>query len=340
MRFLKIAIISVITLASVNVVQAQRVSKAGTSAAQFLRIPVGARSVGIGLATTASANDLSAMYWNPAMIAEVRQPGVMAEFADWLVDLNHSYLAIAIPASSKSTIGFSINALTMGEFEETTLQNPEGTGRTFTAFSYAVGVTYSHFLFETFAIGGTVKYINETIWNTAASTLAFDVGTIFTTPFKGLRFGASVTNAGGRMQMQGDDLLINTQQLQNSSGEYNPDAYLRTDPFDLPLQLKIGFAYDAVNNESVRASFYLDGTNPSDNKQSISIGTEIGLLKDVIQLRAGLPELGLEDRVTTFTAGVGLNYALSDKLGFNVGYAYQDYQFFGGTNRMTVTINF
>ena len=44
------------------------VSKVGTTAAQFLKIGVGARAIGMGGAFVAVADDATAIYWNPAGI--------------------------------------------------------------------------------------------------------------------------------------------------------------------------------------------------------------------------------------------------------------------------------
>ena len=41
-------------------------TKVGTTVAQFLKIPVGARAQGMGSAFVAVANDATAIYWNPA----------------------------------------------------------------------------------------------------------------------------------------------------------------------------------------------------------------------------------------------------------------------------------
>ena len=51
---------------------AQEVKKVGTSAATFLRIPVGARAASMGEAYTSISNDASAMFWNPGGIARVK----------------------------------------------------------------------------------------------------------------------------------------------------------------------------------------------------------------------------------------------------------------------------
>ena len=44
--------------------------RAGISAFQFLKIGVGARGVAMGESFVASANDVSALYWNPAGLAQ------------------------------------------------------------------------------------------------------------------------------------------------------------------------------------------------------------------------------------------------------------------------------
>ncbi len=52
-------------------VEGQTLSKSGTTAAQFLKIGVGARAIGMGGAFAATADDITAMYWNPAGLARV-----------------------------------------------------------------------------------------------------------------------------------------------------------------------------------------------------------------------------------------------------------------------------
>ncbi|RIK54073.1 hypothetical protein DCC62_32005, partial [candidate division KSB1 bacterium] len=47
--------------------------RAGTAMAQFLKIGVGGRAVGMGEAFVALANDASALYWNPAGIAQMNK---------------------------------------------------------------------------------------------------------------------------------------------------------------------------------------------------------------------------------------------------------------------------
>ncbi|MBU4443884.1 UPF0164 family protein, partial [bacterium] len=67
------SIVLVIVLICVKVLFAGfgGIAKVGTTAAQFLKIPIGTRAMGMGSAFVSVANDATALYWNPAGIAEM-----------------------------------------------------------------------------------------------------------------------------------------------------------------------------------------------------------------------------------------------------------------------------
>ena len=50
----------------------QGVSKVGTTGAAFLEIGIGARAVAMGNAFVGTANDVTALYWNPAGLAGIQ----------------------------------------------------------------------------------------------------------------------------------------------------------------------------------------------------------------------------------------------------------------------------
>ncbi|MEK9138460.1 MAG: PorV/PorQ family protein, partial [Bacteroidota bacterium] len=187
---------------------AQKVTKVGTTAAKFLSIPVGARALGMGGAFVAVANDASAMYWNPSGLASITQSEAVFAHANWLADIDFNYGGVIMPMEDVGIIGVNFTSLSMAEMERTTEDRPEGTGQYFSAGSFAVGVSYAKKLTDWFSIGGNVKYINEHIWNSSATGFAVDVGTLFTTPFPGLKFGVAISNFGTKMRMTGDDLLV------------------------------------------------------------------------------------------------------------------------------------
>lgn len=322
---------------------AQSVSKTGTTAGTFLKIPVGARSAALGGAVAASVNDPSAMRWNPGALTSIQQPTVMLDHADWLYVLRHSYFGIVLPVNGNSAIGINITALTMDDMEETTFEQQDGTGRMFGAHSYAAGVSYAIRLLPNFSLGANVKFVNETIWNTSARGVAFDIGTTYVTPFDGIVFGVGVTNFGQKFQMRGDDLLIPADIDRGSSGNNsNIPANLDTDRFDLPLALRAGFMWHAYSTEPLRFTVMVDGHSPSDSYQSVSFGAEVAFMDERVILRGGIPEIGLpeEDRMFEFALGAGLSYSFGSDLGLRFDYAYQQHRYLGGTNRISASVAF
>ncbi|MEX0721896.1 MAG: PorV/PorQ family protein [Balneolaceae bacterium] len=336
-KFKHIILVFALLALSSSGIQAQ-LTKVGTTAAEFLRIPVGARASSMS-AITADINDPSAMVWNPAGLADVKNNEVMLEYTDWYMDLNHSFLGIAIP-TSKGVAGIHVVALSMGEFEETTVEAEGKTGRTFNAYSLSMGASYAQYLIPDFTIGGTVKLVYERIFNSAASTFAFDIGTIYTTPFDDIKFGVSVTNAGSKMQMDGDDLIIPSDPDPDGEGNYEPDAKRATDAFNIPLMLRVGFAWNLINTEQLRATLAVDGNAPSNNVQSVSVGTEIALLNNQILLRGGLPYLGQEDKTEKFNAGLGFDYRLNRNLKLGISYSYHGYKYLSDINKLSLQIYF
>lgn len=337
MKKLLFTLLFIAVIAPSSLVQAQ-LSKVGTTAAEFLRIPVGARSSAMS-AYTATVNDASAMVLNPAGLADISTGQIQVEITDWYLDINHSYLGAAIP-TKKGVAGIHVLAMNYGEFEETTAEAQGLTGRTFNAYSVSFGASYAQYLIPQFTIGGTAKVVYEQIANSSASTIAFDIGTMYDTPFYGIRFGVSVTNVGSKLQMEGNDLIISSDPDESGEGNYEPDALLATDDFDLPLMLKVGLAWDAIDRDGVKATLSIDGNNPSNNTQSLSIGGEVSLLNDKVFLRGGVPYIGQDDAIETFNGGIGVKYTLSNDVGVAFNYTYHGYNYLGDVNKLSLQIFF
>lgn len=330
-----------VLVGGVDAAEAQVISKSGTSAAQFMNIPVGARATALGGAITASVNDATAMYWNPGALASVRQRQVHVEHAEWFADLRHNFVGVVLPVQGAGTLGLSVTALTMDDMEETTFEQQDGTGRFFGAYSYSVGVTYAQFLLRDFAIGGTLKYVHEQIWNSSSGGLAFDLGTTYVTPFDGIRFGVRLANFGMKMNIDGKDLNVPVDIDRGSAGN-NPNipGRLETTEFDLPLMLQVGLAWDGYKSEMLRATVMADGISPSDDNQSVNLGVELAFFEEMFAVQAGLPELFLDDRMFKYALGGWVNYEVNDGLGLNIGYALQSHEYLGLTSRFSLKVSF
>jgi hypothetical protein len=319
-----------------------QVSKTGTTAAKFLSVGIGPHANAMGSAFTSIANDASALYWNPAGTADFTKSEAMFTYTNLFndLDINLNYFAFVMPFEDLGSFGISVTALDYGEMDVTTEYYPEGTGEKFSAGSYAFGLSYAISLTEWFAAGMTVKYITEQIFNSSANGVAFDVGTLFKTPFYGINFAAMISNYGPPMSMTGEDLLIRYDSDPSRQGNNETvDAYYKTDDFELPLNLQIGISKDFEFLDGQRLIIAIDATHPSDNLEYANVGAEFSFLDDLIFLRGGYNGLFLDDNQAGLTLGVGLNYVLGIfAVGFD--YSYQDSKYLNYTNSFAVSFQF
>ncbi len=312
-------------------------TKRGTAAAEFLNIPIGARAAAMGGAFGATANDGSAIYWNPAGLTQVEGRRFTAEHASWLVGIDFNFASVTLPTRFGS-IGVGVTALTTPEMEVTTVEAQMGTGETFTAGSYAVSLSYARDLTDRFTMGGTVKYLTERIDAASANGIALDLGTMFVTPFNGIRLGASISNFGTKMQIGGPLVRVDIDEGEAGNNE-SVTADLSTDSFDLPLTMRVGLAMDVLQNAGTRVTLATDAIVPNASGQHLSLGAEVGLLNDLVMVRGGYQELFLDGSPRSFTLGGGLHYRFGT-LDLAADYAYEAFQYFGGVNRFTVALQF
>ncbi len=321
---------------------ATNINKAGTTAANFLKIGVGSRAVGIGGAFVSIADDASSMYWNPGGLPQIKQAELLVNHTRWLADIGYNYLGYAMPVPGMGVFGVNLTMMTMDEMRETD-EYTVGfyTGRTFKAGSYAAGISFARQLTDRFGIGINVKYINEYISHSSASGLAMDIGTLFATPFKGIRFGAAISNFGQKLNITGDDLLVMKDIDESREGNNESvNAFLSTSNFDLPLLLRVGLSGEAIDNDVLRLTWAVDGNHPNDNTEYVNLGLELGLLNEMIQIRSGLKSLYMEDGEEEFTLGAGLNLPLQAGLKFQADYAFESFVHLKEIHKFTIRINF
>lgn len=323
------------------IIVAQKVTKTGTTAAKFLSIGIGPRANAMGGAFTSISNDASAIYWNPAGIAYSDQFQAIFTYSSMFADLKLNYFGLIIPGADLGNFAVSVTALNYGEMQVTTENQPEGTGETFSPGSYAFGLSYARHITDDFSVGATAKLVTESIYHSNATGLSFDIGTIFNTPFYGIRFASSINNYGTKMQMTGDDLLIRYDVDPQRAGSNNTvDANIATEKFDLPLRLQIGISKDFNFMEDQRFTLAVDGNIPNDNDQSVNVGGELALFNDMISIRGGYKSLFLKDSQEGLTFGVGFIYNRAGFINIGVDYAFQKYDYLGNVHSFGIILKF
>jgi hypothetical protein len=304
----------------------------GTRAAQFLKFAVGARAAAMGESFAAVANDASALYWNPAGIGNLKDLEIHLTHMEYVADITFDFAGVVIPTAA-GNFGLSATAWSMGDEPITTAEDPNGeSGLTWSAGSFAVGVTFSRALTDRFSFGITGKYIQENIYHETAKTLAVDIGSIYDTGIRGLKIGMAMTNFGGKLRADGRDLSVRGADVDpQRTGNFTPNGDLRTSSWPLPLNFRVGVSADIFKTETSSLLLASDFNHPTDADERINVGGEYSFHRRIF-LRGGY-KFNYDEQSVTFGGGLNLPVA---NYNFVLDYAYHDFGILGGTHRFSI----
>lgn len=255
----------------------------------FLNLPVDVRALAMGEAATAIASGVSEVAVNPAAITGVRAQEFYFTHAFLYAGIGVDYLAYGLTLD-KHHFGLTYHHVGYGSLEgHDTTGAPTGSfGPSDTAYGLTYGTTQGPL-----SLGGTFKYIDSTIVN-SARTETFDLGGSYALG-DDWRLGLAATNIGGGLKYE-----------QVSS----------------PLPTKVSAA--AGWRAAERLWLDLDVVNPIYSPAYIAIGTAYTIpIEGVggLSLRAGVntktPDLGA---VAGIKAGIGFRFKdLDIDYAFNAG---------------------
>ncbi len=259
----------------------------------------GARTLGLGDAFVAAADDPLGVLWNPAGLHQLFQNEVRFENARPFGETSLNAFTFAVPARRIPSVGFTVVSLSSGDFERTNELNERlgsfSDGETAFLFSAAEALS------QRIALGGNVKVIRQSVETFGASGVGADLGVLVqATP--AIRVGASVLNVGG------------------------PRLTLRDTQETYPVEVRGGVSFRAFSGRGL-VSIELDHREGA--ATAVHGGSEFWI-RPVLALRAGYsaaaPSGGLSIRATP---AMSIDYAVTDhELGVThrVGISYR----FGG----------
>jgi hypothetical protein len=307
-------------------------AKVGTAGAQFLKIGVSARAVGMGDAFIGVANDASALYYNPAGIAALENREVIATHIQYPADIQYEFVGITWPTPQwYGAVGLAAYWLHTGDMLKTTQENPRGTGETFTAADMALGLSYGASLTDHLSIGLTFKYLNQLLETERAMGWAADAGIFYQTGFRDFKLCMMLANFG-------------------------PDMKFIQETYPLPIDFRFGSSINIIQNESHKLTLALQASRPNDNLERFNGGLEYWI-NNMFALRLGkkfncdfgnngfITADGFGDRkslnglTTGITFGGGVMLPVSSYT-MQIDYAYQDMGFLENVHRFTFNLKF
>ncbi len=305
--------------------QEGRTTKTGTTAAQFLKIGVHARIMGMGEASVAHASDISAIHWNPAGLSRYNVQEAVFSQCTWLAETDFFHFASSLNFGSAGVLGIQITNLDYGDMPVTTPRMEMGTGEFFTAQDLSLGLAYSRNLTNSFSLGGQLKLVSQRIWNMNAFTLAVDMGALFITPFRDIRLGMAISNFGGKMKLSGRDtrFFSDPDPVLEGNNDQIPANY-EVNPWAIPLTFRVGLAGELIQTSNLRLTWAVDALHPSDNSEYLDLGAELAISNRIF-LRGGMRALFAEDQTGGLSLGAGLQHAFSPTLKLKLDYAWVDY---------------
>ncbi len=322
----KIYISIIIVLITCSVTDAQLFpvlggQRAGISTAQFLKIGVGGRAAALGESFVAISDDASALYWNPAGLAQFKENQIIFSHNIWLVDINHDFLGAVYHLDLDNTFGISLTSLSMDKMPVTTEFAPFGNGEYFGFSDIALSVSYARRMTEQFSFGGTVKYIEETLDKLKMRGVMIDIGTYYKTGLGSTRFAVTVSNFGAELAPDGEVVLVGNRE----KSEWQS--------FAPPTIFRIGFAFEPYQSEEHILTTSIQLNHPNDNSENVSVGAEYSWRR-ILFLRVGY-KINVDEQNYSFGAGVNVPISIAE---FTFDYAFANFERLGSAHRFSIIL--
>ena len=257
----------------------------GASAAEFLKIPVGARETSLGGALTAASADANSVFYNPAGLALVKAPEASYAYNNYFSGVSQQWLAAALPYGG-GALGLGINYLKVAPFDAyDATDNRIGSVSAYDMaayIGYGRGLETGLGMFPSLRYGAALKYITENLDSSRASGYALDAGFILTPGIKALRLGLGLEN------------------LVSSRIEFINKGARPARNFKAGASYYIG-----SEGDKAAAMISVDVNFPEDGPRYLSAGIE-NTLYGALSLRAGYTAFGDLSNGLSFGLGLGL----------------------------------
>lgn len=276
----------------------------GTSGADYVRRPVGSKSIGMGEVKSALQGDPFNWLANPATAGLMDGTGLGVLHSEWIVDTNYENISLhhrfldELIFMGSFTYEYRPDIQGYDEFgiETKKLKN--------NSYQAVAGIGYSPF--GNLSLGANIKYFRETLDEWSAGGVAFDLGALYRFAPSGIAIGFSAQHIG-------------------------PDIAFDAIEEPLPMTIRFGLSHAfVISEETARFLYAADLVKPRFEAIHLNAGCELEIL-GTVAVRAGY--CGEEFRQGN---GLTLGGGLKMGAGLTLDYAYTPYGDLGNFHRISL----
>jgi len=314
---------------------------AGVTGLNFLKISQGARPSGMGEAFTGIADDVNAIFWNPAGLGELTRHQVTFMHTAWMMDVNFQYLAYALPVKGAGTFGIYGVLLNAGEINKTIEDSmgqyqstDEKAGASSIHFTAAYAKKLSDILgegnvFSALNAGISLGFSSEEIYTDSGSGFGADISFYYAPKYEKYSAGLIVQNAGVSTNRPGMPLTMRLGfgyrfAFEGILNAFSDDGYFMQLDEDTAAGIDIIY-YPTEALARVNAGAEKFWTLSKYHKVALRFGYKFGY------------DLGIW---SGFTFGAGYRLAAGVNSAVELDYVYSPYGDLGDSHRISITGKF
>jgi hypothetical protein len=153
----------------------------------------------MGEAFTGLADDIHAVYWNPAGLGRLAGPEMTGMHMQYFQSIQYEFAAFAYPTSEFGTLGFAVSNLHTDTINRRT-DDTDAPINQFGSSDNAYWLSYGKALTSKLSLGANAKFIHQTLDSIDSNAYAGDGGVLYDTGWNDLRLGACVQNLGSKVK--------------------------------------------------------------------------------------------------------------------------------------------
>ena len=236
----------------------------------FILEDIGARNLGVGGAMTALANDIGALYTNPAGLSSVDQYTSFLEIGNSHAEDQWAAVSFAIPIQKRATLALGYRGFRTNSQSGVSRLTNSGTYRNFgqplEEDDSVLEIAFGRFVRSDLSVGAGFKYLR---FHASSLSVPFErstsyygnLGVRYNSAIKGIVLGARVDNIGTKVQGPPSTRLPLTTSVGLSWGRLRSTAHYVVLSADLvkiedqSLGFKAGAEYWFANLMAIRAGY-------------------------------------------------------------------------------------